>query len=344
MTLLSAKLIANLLLGASVTVLAFGQAKADSAGEALPDRTPDQWLSHMNSAFAELNYDGVFTYYNGVDLSTLRIVHLVLDGIEHERLVHLNGAPREIVRAADEVVSFLQPGDELVELQGSIPAGPFARAFSASFERVSQHYELTATQLDRVAGRSAHALTIAPKDNYRHGYRIWLDADTGLLLRSELVNEQGQRLEIFQFTYLKISDDISTSALEPDVDERSMVTTSFSLGTPQDLSQPIGDSAWVAGWVPAGFQLATWEVRPMPGKARSVNTLMYSDGLAAFSVFVEKMPQAGAGEMMSRDGATVAVTSHVDGPEDRAYLVTVVGEIPEETARRVARSIHFQGS
>ena len=100
---------------------------------------------------------------------------------------------------------------------------------------------------------------------------------------------------------------------------------------------------WEAGWVPGGFAMASWDIRRTPSKLKSINTLMYSDGLAAFSVFIEAMPPAGAGQMVSRQGATVAVTNLVEGPADERHLVTVVGEVPTETARRVANSVRYAG-
>jgi sigma-E factor negative regulatory protein RseB len=307
----------------------------------IPERTPDQWLSHMNRAFAELNYDGVFSYFNGEDMATLRVVHLVRDGIEHERLVHLNGAPREILRTGDEVVCLLQPGDKLLEFQNSIPSGPFARAFAASFESVSEHYELVLSEPDRVADRDAVRLAILPVDEYRYGYRLWLDAATGLLLRSELVDHDGNRLEIFQFTTIRINDDIDASVLEP-VATDDVVTTRVSLESGSRASERASDMRWEAGWVPDGFRKAAWDVRTAPSTPHPINTMMYSDEIAAFSVFVEAMPEGGASALVSRNGATVAVTAAVSGPADDPYLVTVVGEVPMETALRVARSVRYR--
>jgi sigma-E factor negative regulatory protein RseB len=329
----------------SLIALLFWCWTAQAFAAAIPDRTPDQWLAHMNRAFAELNYDGVFSYFNGTDLATLRIVHLVRDGIEHERLVHLNGAPREILRTGDDVVCFLQPGDKLLEFENSIPSGPFARAFSASFERVSDHYELTLSESDRVADREAVRLAISPVDSHRYGYRLWLDSETGLLLRSELVDREGNRLEIFQFTTIRINDDIDPSVLEPETADNA-VTTHISLDTGAAPRESSGEMRWEASWVPDGFRMAAWDIRRAPATLNPVNTLMYSDELAAFSVFIETMPDRGGSSLVSRDGATVAVTAVVPGPNDApaesSYLVTVVGEVPTDTALRVARSVRYR--
>ena len=89
--------------------------------------------------------------------------------------------------------------------------------------------------------------------------------------------------------------------------------------------------------------MASWDIRRTPSSLKSVDTLMYSDGLAAFSVFIEDMPEAGAKALVSRSGATVAVSEVVTGgPQDAVHhLVTVVGEIPTATAQRIAQSIRY---
>jgi sigma-E factor negative regulatory protein RseB len=78
------------------------------------------------------------------------------------------------------------------------------------------------------------------------------------------------------------------------------------------------------------------------GEDKLVNTMMFSDGLAAFSVFIEDMPPAGAADMVSRNGATVAVTHLTEGPEAGPHLVTLVGELPTGTAERIAQSIRYR--
>jgi sigma-E factor negative regulatory protein RseB len=302
--------------------------------------SPVEWLERMNRAFVEHNYDGVISYYSGADLATMRVVHKVDKGVQKERLVHLNGAPREIIRTGDKVDCILQPGDEMLELEGNIPTGPFARAFTRRFDQVSSNYAVSVHGTDRIAGRGAVRIAITPHDEDRYGYRLWLDADTGMLLRSELIDMRGQRLEIFQFATIRLDQPIDPSALLPDADEDA-VTSVLTLGNASTPKPAPGTVRWRAGWVPNGFIMAAWDVRQTPSTSKDVNTLMYSDGLAAFSVFIEDMPDVGAGSLISRNGATVAVTHVVSADGGEAHLVTVVGEVPTPTAQRVARSVHF---
>jgi sigma-E factor negative regulatory protein RseB len=303
--------------------------------------TPRQWLDDMNLAFSELSYDGIFSYFSGQDLASLRVVHMVVDGQQRERLVHLNGAPREIVRRGDEVACIVMPGDALLELEQSIPSGPFARAFVRRYDRISESYGLSFFGEDRVADRAAVRLAVTPRDDDRYGYRLWLDKETRLLLRSELVDAEGQRLEIFQFNQIRFGDGVDAAMLEPAGQDGSLVNH-LTLATKQPEPVPHDEIAWQVGWLPEGFSMAAADIRRAPSSLKSVNTLMYSDGLAAFSVFIEDMPDAGAASMVSRNGATVAVNHRIDhSPDDSrdAYLVTVVGELPTPTAKRIARSV-----
>lgn len=300
-----------------------------------------QWLTDMNAAFSELSYDGVFSFYSGSDLASLRIVHMVVDGEQRERLVHLDGAPREIVRSGEDVACIMLPGDELLELEANIPAGPFARAFIRRYDQISAHYGFDFFGEDRVAGRSAVRLAVSPLDEDRFGYRLWLDKQTRLLLRSELIDAEGQRLEIFQFSTLRLGDEVTAQALEP-ASYQGEIRSYLHLAAKPAVPVKTPDVKWHTSWVPAGFVMATADVRRRPDNLASINTMMYSDGLAAFSVFIEDMPKAGAASMVSRSGATVAVTHLTPGPQEREHLITVVGELPTDTAQRIAQSIEFR--
>ena len=206
-------------------------------------RTPTEWLQAMDGAFRTLDYDGVFSYYAAshsaqVDLvevpgprsgqvtstlrtgsrmtaklATFRIVHMVIDGIERERIVHLNGPAREILRTGEDVAYVLTPGDALLDLEGATPGGAYGRVFARRFENVAEHYDVFVQGRDRVAGRPATHLQVVPRDEERLGYRLWLDDATGLLLRSELRDPSRTNLEIFQFTSLLVGDDVDPKNL-----------------------------------------------------------------------------------------------------------------------------------
>ena len=339
---------------------------AASAAESV--ETPAEWLDTMDAAFRDLDYDGVFSYYTAnraqqavvanarrVDageralgfggfgvgyrtaarLATFRVVHKVVDGVERERVVHLDGPPREILRTGQDVTCVLEPGDSLLSLE-SVASTPYARVFARRFENMSDNYAVAVNGRGRVAARPAVLLSVAPKDHDRFGYRLWLDEATGLLLRSELHDADGANLEILQFTSLRVGDDVAEADLEP----------ALAGGVVRHLSRPAQADAgerprsdWFVRWVPRGFRMTGAHARRRAEQGvGTLSTLVFSDGLAAFSVFIEAMPQGGAGSVVSRRGATVVLTHPAAGGAGE-HLVTVVGEVPVATARRIAAGV-----
>ncbi|MNH46404.1 Sigma factor AlgU regulatory protein MucB precursor [compost metagenome] len=69
-----------------------------------------------------------------------------------------------------------------------------------------------------------------------------------------------------------------------------------------------------------------------------MSSLLYSDGLARFSVFLEPLHGAVVEDARSQLGPTVMVSKRVS-TADGDVMVTVVGEIPLGTAERVALSM-----
>lgn len=339
--IIRAKLQRSCLLG--LLLVASGLAQAQSGSDL---------LMRMNAAFAEANYDGVFTYLSGDEMASLRVVHKIVEGVHKERLVHLNGAPREIIRHGEEVVCIVMPGDDIAVLEDSIPDGPFARAFVRDFNRLSGSYDVQTMGEGRVASRPAVRLAIMPRDEHRYGFKLWLDQQTDLLLRSEMIDSSGQKLEVFQFSSIVFDDAVQDEALEAEEHQGSMIShltlkkSDSSVGETDESSQQ-----WQVGWLPRGFQMAMADIRQQESD-KSMNSMMYSDGIASFSIFLEPMPPHGAASAVSRNGATVVMTrgigmagsnqaqqSHGFATKTDYYLATLVGEIPPETAKRILESV-----
>ena len=319
-------------------MLAAGTVASHAQPGSTQGKTPEQWLDAMHEAFHEVGYEGVFMYRGGSDSVTMRIVHLNVDGVTRIRLVHLNGAPREVIRHGDQVVRMVRPDDETLRV--SAPVGPWGHAFAPRLRAAEKHYRIRIDGEDRIAGRRAVQIMVSPWDEDRFGHRLWLDHATGLLLRSELHDARGDNLEEFQFASLVIGENIPESELEPDPGEGwvhdPLTSASDAARTP---GEPV---RWHAGWVPDGFVMADAEVCDLRGSGEDVTAMMWSDGLAAFHVFVESISGGTASALVSRDGATVVVTHVVEPLQMDQHLVTVVGELPTPTARRIARSVYYQ--
>lgn len=300
-------------------------------------KSPEVWLERMHDALSSLNYHGEFSYYHGGELSSLQLAHAVVDGVRHERLVHLNGAPREVIRIGNRVTCVLHPGDRLLDLDESIPAGPFAQAYARSLEGLPRGYRVSLGSEDRIAGRDTVQVRIEPAAGDRYGFRLWLDRETALLLRSELLDTAGSPLEIFQFVRIEIGAPIDPALLEEPADD-DLVKYDLAF----EDAEPAGGERlvhWEASWLPEGFEMAAADVRRAASQQEGVANMVFSDGLASFSVFLEPAPRGAALTHTARHGATIAVMRRVQAELPEPWRVTVVGEVPEETAERVAEHV-----
>ena len=138
------------------------------------------------------------------------------------------------------------------------------------------------------------------------------------------------QVQDFQFTDLEITDDISDEELEVQTRGREISRT-LDDGRKQESS--VGRmNGWTLSWQPEGFVPAA---APRSGSGKAV---AFSDGLAAFSVFVEPVGRLKMPTGASRIGATTIYMREVM-VSDRPFLIAVVGEIPPGTARKVADAV-----
>lgn len=293
---------------------------------ALPAVAADaqDWLQRLAEAERSQSYQGTFVYERNGSFSTHSVWHRVEEGgAVRERLLQLDGPAQEVVRVdgrAQCVSGTL--ADQVVDSQ----AWP-ARELDA--KQLVEWYDLRVIGDSRVAGRAAVVLALVPRDQHRYGVELHLDRETGLPLKSLLLNDKGQLLERFQFTQLDISAVPANEMLQP--------SSACQPVRAAEAKASVAEN-WRSDWLPPGFNLSTVTERRSPASEASVACLVYDDGLARFSVFLEPLHGASVEDARSQLGPTVAVSRRLS-TNDGDVMVTVVGEIPLGTAERVALSM-----
>jgi sigma-E factor negative regulatory protein RseB len=292
------------------------------------------WIARMNSAVEELSYQGTFVHMQGATAETLLIVHLNDGEKVSERIMSLDGAGREIIRRGDEVRCIL-PDTETVLLEDRRDVSPLVSALPSFNEELATNYNFNMHRRTmRIAERRTQIVSIMPRDDLRYGYRLWLDSETAMPLKSQLLDEQGNAVEQILFTRIEISDSIPQSALEPTIN-----TEGFTLFRAPALSPQLdGASRLVASGLPKGFSLSASMRGPMAGSTYPVDHFVYTDGLATVSVFVEDPKNsAEVATGLSRLGTANAYSWSVEGRQ-----VTAVGEVPAQTVEAIARSLRAE--
>lgn len=311
-------------------------AAADDAARALLDK--------MSHSFRELNYQGTFSYQQGDSIESLRIAHALIDGEEFERLQYLDGEPREILRRG-HTLTCIHPGHQLVRLyhqQSNLKL--IAEGESTVEQGIEKYYGFSVEEKSRIAGRDAVNLLVRAKDTHRYSYRLALDEETGLLLRSELLGAQDQVLERFQFVEISLGavpldyfDDADNSYQAAHVGPVAAVNNQMEVNDQAEKDA----LRWRVGWLPGGFM-------PVVADRDFVTDDMvtFTDGMTVFSVFLERKvdpeTMAKGVEGVARRGATIAYSRALLLAE-HPHRVTVVGEIPKQTAQQIAQSVVLLG-
>ncbi len=289
------------------------------------------WLERMSRALATLNYDGLFTHTAGRQSETMRIIHCFEDGRSLERLVSLDGSGREIVRTPEEV-HFYMPDRRVVLVEPRPDAeAPLIRALPALGPGLQEVYTLEVSEGSRLLGRDVRVVDVRPRDTHRYGYRLWLDAETAMPLRSVVNDPEGRPVELIHFTRLETFEHMDLRELEPAVD-----ATGFQWlrkGRQPEIQVAVTD--WRPRKMPPGFRLVASRLQPVPGKPMPVQHLIFSDGFASVSVFIEPGPDKGPGPPES----TTVGSANAFSTVVRGHVVTAVGEVPAATVRDIATSL-----
>ena len=298
---------------------------ADDAARAL--------LQSMHDATRRLNYEGVFIYQRGAQIDSMRLVHKYDGEGEKERLISLSGPAREVIRDGT-LVTCLFADDQEAMVEKNPPRDFIGIGFSAPVESLISSYRFSIDGEGRIAGHNATVVGISPSAEDRYGYRLWIDHDSKLLLKSVILGRGGRTLEQVQFTQISILDDISLDRLRPEIGGDGFTwrtdTDSAAIG-----AAATGDSSWQVHWLPSGFELKESKIQSMATSYMPVSHLVYSDGLAMVSVFVEKlMDGEQALQGYSSRGAVNAFSRVADD-----HQITVVGEVPLPTIRQIAASV-----
>jgi sigma-E factor negative regulatory protein RseB len=284
------------------------------------------------------DYSGTFVYQDGMGghVQVSRITHVSDADGEHEKLEGLNGSKREMISSNNQV--WLLLGDRKVRIDKPHTEKTFPTLLPEQIAALKENYLVSQTEEDRVAGYHAHVVIFQPKDNLRYTHKMWAHSESGLFLKAVVLDERARVIEQYAFTQLDIGGQIDRSWIEPNRTERYALKTMPP--TPAtNPSMPIKSNDWQVDALPSGFKKIKEICRPMRDKNTPVTHLVFSDGLAAISVFIEDLgDRVDVTSGLSSQGA-IQIYSRVSGDK----LITVVGEVPPRTVIQVADSVRYAG-
>jgi sigma-E factor negative regulatory protein RseB len=303
-------------------------------------RAAAEMLNRIHEAAQQQNYEGTFVYQRGATVQSSRITHAATRGDgEYESLESLDGKPRKMLRHDDDMYTFV-PERHLCVVEKRQNKDSFPALLATSGEQVLSVYEPKLLGSDRVAGLDAQVLELDPKDSYRFAYKLWADSKTGLLLRAQTLDPDGQVLEQLSFSQVRIGGGVDKAPIANGIRN----TAGWTIVRPP--VQPVDMEA--QGWqltpnIP-GFRKIRELRRPMASREEGqppipVDQAVFSDGLAAISVFVEPVEKNSRKEGAGSNGAT-----HVLVKRRGDFWITLLGEVPQATLQQFASTIEYKPS
>lgn len=293
-----------------------------------PSDSAEAWLAKMSSAMQTLNYSISFVLLKpGVDSQPYLWRHGVNDdGVQMEELNLLNGPGKKALRVGNKV-SYFEPNVPPYSLFSSSINGPFPSLFINNPKRLYSGYEFVMVGRSRVSGQSAQQIRVISKDKTRYGLNVWLDQETGLLLKMNMFNLQNQLLEQIQVTGLQVTEepDPFFSKIEP-----NMLPEVVNLER-----NKLNSSPWEIGYLPVGMSLVKRELRRLSLTGEVVEYLMLSDGLVDISMYIQERINGKPMDNLVGTSQTDTFFTLQKGPLN----ITIIGKIPAKTANAIATSI-----
>lgn len=285
-------------------------------------------LRQMANAARQLNYTGTFVYKHGGQIETSRIWHLTDASGDYERLETLDGPPREIVRVNDEVTYFY-PATKTAKIDKWTAARRFPAVVSEQLAAVAANYSIRKGAMARVAGYDCQVTILEPRDALRYGHVFCAEAKSGLPLRAKTFNDRNETVEMFAFTQVEINAPLTREHVKARYD-----ATAPGWKIDQTvIAHSESESGWTVLNRPAGFRKVMELKRIIHGKTAA--QLVFSDGLAAVSVFVEPaIAGTRASQELSHQGAI-----HVFTRPQAGFVVTSLGEAPASTVMQFGNSV-----
>lgn len=288
------------------------------------------WDSHAQAK--TLSYSGLLITESGKHSQTSKLLHQATASGEFEVLERLDGQPAKWIRHNDEIQCVI-PDRKLILTERRHTSVAFPRVFSAKdgVNTLSRLYDISELPGKRVAGRSVRVLKLSPKDDLRYEYRLYLDRESKLLMRSEVYSPKGDVLENVGFKEISFEPTLleNPALLKAGPGWISSSTEVRVLGK-DELSYDLPDLAF-------GFK-KTDTVCRIKGNDEQIHQTVYSDGLSTLSVFIQKNQ---AGQSMPQVPMSHGAVMSMSATQGK-HMVTVLGEVPEKTLELFLKSVRWK--
>lgn len=291
-----------------------------------PQSSTETLLEEMTSASRAMSYELSYINVSKMGVESLQYSHSLQNGQPVVQMINMDGPQREAIMRGSEV-SYFEPGMEPFSIRGDHIVDSLPALVFADISRLDDYYDFVKVGRSRIANRLCDVVRVVPRDGLRYSYAVWLDTETRLPLRADLIDRDGDTLEQFRVIAFTAGDEV-----------REKMASGSLPDMPPLLSIPSGDKLslnWKAGWLPKGFIESSRSRHGVPNLNTVVESRLFSDGLFSFSLSITPIGYQ-SGEHQLRQGRRTIHTETRNNVE-----ITVIGELPPATAKRIADGVVF---
>jgi sigma-E factor negative regulatory protein RseB len=295
----------------------------------------DAWLllEKASQAAHALNYKGIFVYQTSSGSKSVQITHMNYGHGEYSRMVVLDGSPREALSQGNDMVIF-NPRNEKVVIEKKRGQSMFPALLPDNIESIKAVYQAQQSGIERVGGRDGYVIHLSAKDQYRYGYKLWVDKEYGLLLKSMMMGEKNTPLDQIAFSQLLLLDGQNMDWFRPTLDKTKAYVMEKDVPSKLDAAE----IEWDVSELPHGYRKVDQVKRVVVNKQTPTTQLIFSDGLSSVSVFIEDIPKGSRPKV----GHTMMGATHFYAMVNEGHQIIAVGEVPEVTVNYFANALTFK--
>ncbi|TCJ98756.1 MucB/RseB-like sigma(E) regulatory protein [Volucribacter psittacicida] len=291
------------------------------------DEQAQALLVEMSQATQKGNYDLSFIAINPLDTLSLRYRHIYENDKTYAQLLSLDNSPQEIIQR-DNLISYFGNNYQPFSLYANNIVDNLPNVLRTDFTGLTENYDFTNIGRNRIANRVVQTIRIQPKDNFRYQYVLFIDEQNHLLLRSDLLDREGNLLEQFRVLNMYMLDDpnpllnyINSAYFPPSINQKNV--------------EPLIEKMdWAPSWVPNGFHQIKTARQQVDNDL--IESQSYSDQLFSFNLYVSDSALPENQEMVWKQGAYTIYSETINNKE-----VTLIGQIPLTTAKRIVQDVQF---
>ncbi|MGL4475374.1 MAG: MucB/RseB C-terminal domain-containing protein [Shewanella sp.] len=285
------------------------------------------WLVNMSEALRTAQYKVSAIHLQADHIRPFVYLHGIVNGEPVEFLEYLNGPPKNAVRVG-RTVTYIEHEQPAYSVEAGRIEGSWPAAFSGDIQQLAQGYEFVLGGRSRIAGRPGQMVRIIPKDDLRYNHQVWIDMESFLPLRYDLLSDDRELIE--QMLAIELLELPAPATLL----EEAYRTEWPPVTSPPERAE---GQNWLFNGLPQGFKVVAKDHHRLLGSQQTVEYIALSDGLVDISVYVSRvgetpMPE----ELVTRNGLSL-VTEIVGNAE-----VVVIGKAPAATLSHIAHSLHLE--